>query len=101
VREIDVDLPIERERLRRARERLIRLGVVVDGCGGEASEELVNVADALDGTEWVAVAVEQIRESGKKIRKADVDEDGRRDRRRKEETGWVSGRSGGAENEKT
>jgi hypothetical protein len=69
VREIDVDLPIERERPRRARERPVRLGVVVDGCGGEASEELVDVADALDRVKGIAVSVEQVRELGRECGK--------------------------------
>jgi hypothetical protein len=69
VREIDVYLPIERERLRRARERLVRLGVVVDGRGGEASEEFIDVADALYGAEGVAVAVKQICELGRECGK--------------------------------
>lgn len=56
VREVRVERAVEREGFGRGVERAVRLRVVRHVLCGEARDELVDVADALDGAEGLAVS---------------------------------------------
>lgn len=58
--EVGVERLIQREGRRRGVERAVRLGVVADGGVSEAGDELVDVADALDGSEFLTVATLEV-----------------------------------------
>ena len=56
VRKVGVDRAIERERFWRSVKRAVGLRVVANGCSGQTSEELIDVAYALNSAQSLAVA---------------------------------------------
>ena len=61
VREVGVEGAVQGERFRVGVECSVGLGVILDGLACEPREELVDVADALDGTERLTVTAPPVR----------------------------------------